>query len=696
VGLELAHVQGVMQLYCRALSGTPIEVLAAPGAGQQRPGQGNGAGATTDGGRIFLPAHVDRYATWDDNFAWLKVAATHQVAHLEFGSFALTFETPAVLFANRRFEPDAAFGPQQMPHARHTTAMGRWLRLFAQRRLALDLFTILEDCRLDARLTVAYPGVQQALREAQAEALARRPRLDGLPLKEVLVELLLRMSLEAFTALVVPQDYADVALMLARILHPLRTMPATVQDTAEATLRAYTLIAAMPNVLPATAQWQPMELDTPGGFSEAAYDALLGQWSATPAVAAAQAARQVYGGLPPVDYRGDFQPALVQFFASLRHDQFPRVLSQELLEQAQQEGVELVWEADYDALATGIPLLMQHAQEGGEEAPGSGSFTASQQADNAAESLQASEVRTYVYDEWDCGDMAYKPDWCLVRETVLAEGGLSFYNDTLRQYGALRTALKRQFERLLPARWRRVYRLAEGEDLDLNAALEAWADLRMHVPPDEKIYWRRQTLQRHVAVALLLDMSASTAEPLDMEQPTARRLIDLEKESLVLLIEVLEMLGDTYGMYGFSGYGRDKVEFYVIKDLDERLGDRIKRRLDTIAPAHATRMGAAIRHTITKLASQDAPTRLLFLLSDGRPQDRDYRRPGLDKEYAIHDTRMALLEAQRQRITPFCLTVDTAGYDYMQAMCAGIRYEVLDTLAALPSRLSMLYRSLTS
>ena len=89
-------------------------------------------------------------------------------------------------------------------------------------------------------------------------------------------------------------------------------------------------------------------------------------------------------------------------------------------------------------------------------------------------------------------------------------------------------------------------------------------------------------------------------------------------------------------------------------------------------------------------------TRLLFLLSDGRPQDRDYRRPGIDKDYAIHDTRMALLEAQRQRITPFCLTVDTAGHDYMQAMCAGIRYEVLDTLAALPSRLSMLYRSLTS
>jgi nitric oxide reductase NorD protein len=88
--------------------------------------------------------------------------------------------------------------------------MERWLRLFANRRLAFDLFTILEDCRLDARIAVVYPGVRAALRCAQAAALASRQRFGDLPVQEALVELLLRMSLEAFTALAVPKTIAAI------------------------------------------------------------------------------------------------------------------------------------------------------------------------------------------------------------------------------------------------------------------------------------------------------------------------------------------------------------------------------------------------------------------------------------------------------------------------------------------------------
>ena len=32
---------------------------------------------------------------------------------------------------------------------------------------------------------------------------------------------------------------------------------------------------------------------------------------------------------------------------------------------------------------------------------------------------------------------------------------------------------------------------------------------------------------------------------------------------------------------------------------------------------------------------------------DGRPQDRGYSREGVEKEYAVHDTKMALVEARR-------------------------------------------------
>jgi nitric oxide reductase activation protein len=262
-----------------------------------------------------------------------------------------------------------------------------------------------------------------------------------------------------------------------------------------------------------------------------------------------------------------------------------------------------------------------------------------------------------------------------------------------------------------------------GIDVILFAAVLALVTLgtiEIFSAPDDKIYWRRHRIQRDVAVVFLLDMSASTAEALNansyppqhlsarpatygnwrhqrqetQHRATRKSIIDVEKESAALLTQVLESIGDTYGIYGFSGYGRDNVEFYVIKDIAERFGEPIKRRIDKIAPMQATRMGAAIRHTISKLEQQSAATKILFLFSDGRPQDREYSRPGAQQEYAVHDTHMALLEAKQKGITPFCLTVDPSGHDYLQAMCGDVGYEVLDEIERLPERLPMLYRAL--
>jgi nitric oxide reductase NorD protein len=404
-----------------------------------------------------------------------------------------------------------------------------------------------------------------------------------------------------------------------------------------------------------------------------------------------------------------------------------------------QESAALAQDMGQDDLAQSMPMLAQRIMQAAgmpppQANPGQGHRPVPHDY-GQGEALTPQEPRTYVYDEWDFCAAAYKPRWCLVKEKVLEEGEPACYNEALKTHSALLSHIKRQFERLMPESYRKTYRLIDGEDVDLNAALEAFADLRMHVPPDDKMYWRRHRVQRDVAVVFLLDMSASTVESLDatgatvsaqgrqalpplvddqdapaepatygvwlrrrreiLGRPQAKRIIDVEKESTVLLIQALEMIGDTYGIYGFSGYGRDNVEFYVIKDIAERFGEHINRRIDKIRPLQATRMGAAIRHAITKLAPHTATTKLLFLFSDGRPQDRGYSRPGAEQDYAVHDTHLALLEAKQQGIKPFCLTVDKAGHDYLQAMCGDLGYEVLDEIALLPARLPMLYRALT-
>ena len=247
--------------------------------------------------------------------------------------------------------------------------------------------------------------------------------------------------------------------------------------------------------------------------------------------------------------------------------------------------------------------------------------------------------------------------------------------------------------------------------------------MKTGVSPSEKFYWRRNKIQREVAAAFLIDTSASTAEAIDEGKRTAddwdapddpveymvwlrtrrgeaarrsyKRIIDVEKEAIVLIVNALEAIGDVYGIYGFSGYGRENVEFYTIKELDEAFSDRVKRRIDRVAPLHATRMGPAIRHATSKLEKADARTKILFLVSDGRPQDRGYSREGVEKEYAVHDTRMALEEARRKDINAFCLTVDKNGHDYLGTMCADMGYEVLDSIFDLPERLLYLYRRLT-
>ncbi|MDP7512044.1 MAG: VWA domain-containing protein [Dehalococcoidia bacterium] len=743
--LELERVKGIIRLYCRALSGSAVEIFNTHELVSKNIGWVDEDSASTDGTKVFLPPVVDHYADKQENFSWFKVVSTHQVGHLEFGSFLFDFDSPATQFTDRRFDLES--GTKELPAAPGQaegeaeaeaeatdplTSIGRFLHLFENRRLAFDIFTVLEDCRLDYRISVEYPGIRKSAGKVQSEALATRPKIQEMALQEAMVELLVHMSLEQFTGLPVPKEYEDAAIMLSRILHQLRTALATVEDTGEATLRAYEIISRIQNETQPEDQWEEQDLEEPGDFSEEDLQALLDQLQAGMEASGEGGESQDYESSEPVDYRGEFKPEMVQLLARLQMDPNQQgesqPISQEMLEQLLQQSAELELDAEQGDIDSSMTMFAQNLmKEAGtpppDSKPGQGYGPLLHDDDQGGE-LEPKEPQTYAYDEWDFRAADYKPRWCIVKEKLVEEGDSNFYNDSLKNYMTLSHHIKRQFELIMPESFRKIYRLTDGEDLDLNAALEAWADLRMKLPPDEKIYWQRNRARRDVAVVFLLDMSASTAEAIDEGRQTVddrdapddpveymvwlrrrreglvrrnyKRIIDLEKESTALLINALESIGDTYGIYGFSGYGRENVEFYVIKDINESFGEKIKRRLDKVTPLHATRMGAAIRHATSKLEHQDATTKIMFLISDGRPQDRGYSREGVEKEYAVHDTHMALIEARRKQIVPFCLTVDKAGHDYLKSMCGDMGYEVLGDIWALPERLPMLYRKLTS
>jgi len=748
--LELDRVKSILRLYCRALAGTGLEIYDTQELVSRNIGWVAEDTASTDGTKIFLPPVVDLYPNKQDNFSWFKVVSTHQVAHLEFGSFGYEFERPATQFEDRRHEMEqkavqrkeeqralakedyemaarlltsGAEGdvemtpmfddPNDMGSMRTFTDIGRFLDLFENSRLGFDIFTVLEDCRLDYRIKVEYPGIRAASSRVQNETLANRSRIEDMPLQQGMVELLIHMSLDQFQDLPVAIEYKEAAEMLSSILHQLRTAEANVEDTAEATLRAYEIISRVPNEQEEEDQFEEQDLEEPGDFSEEDYQSLVDQLQAGMDASSDGGDGESYESPDPIDYRGDFKPEMVQLLTKLQADSGDQgeaqPMTQEMLEQLLQESPELELDAEQGEVDSNMSMFAQNImKEAGapppNSQPGEGYGPLLHDDDSGGE-LEAREPATYVYDEWDFRANDYKPRWCIVKEKMVEEGDITFYQESLKTYSALSNHIRRQFELIMPESMRKTYRLIDGEDIDLNAALEAWADLKMGIPPDEKIYWHRKRNRREVAVVFLLDMSASTAEAIDEGRQTVddrdapddpveymvwlrrrreglvrrnyKRIIDLEKEGTTLLINALESIGDTYGIYGFSGYGRENVEFYVIKDIDEEFSDKVKRRIDKVTPLHATRMGAAIRHATTKLENQDAKTKIMFLISDGRPQ-------------------VALVEAKRKDIIPFCLTVDKAGHDYLKSMCGDMGYEVLTDIWSLPERLPMLYRQLTS
>ena len=156
----------------------------------------------------------------------------------------------------------------------------------------------------------------------------------------------------------------------------------------------------------------------------------------------------------------------------------------------------------------------------------------------------------------------------------------------------------------------------------------------------------------------------------------------------------LETIGDAWAVYGFSGYGREEVEFYVAHEFGDPPGPRAFRGIAGMKPRRSTRMGPAIRHAVHRLNRQDSTLRLLIILSDGFPQDHDYGPDRTDHTYGIRDTAKALDEARQSGVETFCITVDKAGHDYLRDMCQAQRYLVLDEIEALPDELIKIYETL--
>ncbi|MFP5419216.1 MAG: nitric oxide reductase activation protein NorD [Gammaproteobacteria bacterium] len=287
-----------------------------------------------------------------------------------------------------------------------------------------------------------------------------------------------------------------------------------------------------------------------------------------------------------------------------------------------------------------------------------------------------------LYPEWDHGRQHYRKNWCVMREKTVPPVYDDFHRETLEKYAGVVKHLRRKFEALRDEN-RIEKRQVQGDEIDLDALIEALADARDGSEMSDRLFMHNHRAERNIAVAFLVDMSGSTKGWIN----------EAEREALILLCEALELLGDRYAIYGFSGTTRKRCELFHIKTFDERYDDAVKARIGGIRPQEYTRMGFALRH-MTKLLNQvEARTRVLVTLSDGRPDDYFDVYRG---QYGVEDTRMALQEASRTGIHPFCITLDREARDYLPHMYGAARYIILDDVRQLPVKVTDIYRRITT
>ena len=314
------------------------------------------------------------------------------------------------------------------------------------------------------------------------------------------------------------------------------------------------------------------------------------------------------------------------------------------------------------------------------EPAGEGGYNKDEEKEEAINDHDDSDYN-HLYNEWDHATQKYRKNWCKLNVKTIEGINNNFINETLSKHRGLLKNLNRTFEALRQDE-KRLRKQNNGDDIDIDAFIDAYIDLKQGNEVDEKLFTKLNKVDRNVAVMFMIDMSGSTSGWVNK----------MEKESLVLLCESLEILGDTYSIYGFSGKTRNNCEVFKIKDFDEKYDKSVKDRISNIEAMDYTRMGASIRHSTMLLSQVEAKTKLLITLSDGKPDDVD----GYRGTYGIEDTKKALMEARFLGIHTYCITIDDEAMDYLPYMYGKTNFAVINQVDKLPVKVSDIYRKITA
>ena len=643
------QVTGKLLPYLRGLSGRPLELSCSETI-------------ATDTTTVFVPPEINLFADQADNFFFYKLIITYQWAYIALSSFTYTPQDENRQGSGSDFEE---------------LWLQKALQEFAQPGLAGDLYHFLETLRADLFLAEELPGLMRRKRELlhSVSDLQLLYKSDGTMLSRLQERFLLGSAADD-----VPGNLLPMQEEIDRFCREAGS-PA---DTLETVQLLHDLILAMEPGYTAT---EPMlfqgymrldAVEKARGDRLKELEELFVEGLATRILSfdSGEASDkdqedETFSG----DSTGQSDMALViDKVKESTSGQSDRTLVATLNNEEMDLGEELADIANRIIDELGAVPDRYIASAAGRAGQGHALFA-------SGDPGQGSElIEPIMYDEWDYRRNDFRKNWCSTLEKQIPLTRSTFYQTTLEKYHGQIVRLRYQFE-MMRTKERFVRRQRDGEDIDLDALVESLADTRAGLPPSDRLFVRLKRDERDIAVLFLIDMSNST-------EGWVGQVI---RESLVLLCEALEVVGDRYAIYGFSGMRRLRNDYFHIKHIDEPYDDQVKVRIESIAPREYTRMGPAIRHSISILREVDSRVRLLITLTDGKPEDYDDYKG----EYAVEDTRHALVEARAAGIHPFCITIDRSAHEYMEHMFGEKNYIMIDDVKKLPRKMPEIYRVLT-
>ena len=532
----LLPVQGVLRLYASALAGQSLNIRPLA---ELPPVLRSGLRQfpTMDGETVYLPESTDRFASRAQNFQLLLVMTAHQAGYLEFSTFSFELEVMVGCLGTTDAVPDLqAWREPLAPHASLRSDFERFFAGFPRPSVARDIFYCLEDGRVDYLLRQTYRGLAPHIERIIRDGLSARPPLVGCPLWVAVLEVLLHLCCTGTLSLSLPSMMVPLARFLRGAAARVRQSQATVHDAAMATVEVYHLLEHLPNVRVAA-------------LDDAAIDGevvMLGEaWSKD---AAADAFHQMLPSIPvgeevsyqspaPLPHQGELKPDLIQRKLKVKElsdklDQLAKTampISPELLRELLEQGVDIdiqgtiaqeqddtsglfVSDLEDKGLAQRIPPRPTP--------PNANPEHIREQLNQELKQLDGAEV-VHRYDEWDYLMRDYRVQWCALREKPVDGAEVGFVAGVLREDAALISQIRRQFQLLKPEMFKKLKRRDHGEEIDIDAAIEGFVDRRITGVAPERVYTKRDKRDREVCTIFLLDLSASTDDPIEKPSPIA-------------------------------------------------------------------------------------------------------------------------------------------------------------------------------